>query len=178
MFKEINVHELKLNPLDLFGKDWMALSSGNKDEYNAMTIAWGEIGSIWGKVDSKIPHDPYPVITVFVRPSRHTKTIMDKNDRFACSSLPSELKKCLAYLGSCSGKDHPNKIQEAGLTPTFSDGTIYFEEASMVFIAEKIYESDLKESSFLDARIIDRNYPLKDFHHVYVGKIIKILAKE
>ena len=41
-------------------------------EVNSMTIGWGTLGTEWAK----------PIFTVFVRQSRHTKTLLDKNGEF------------------------------------------------------------------------------------------------
>ena len=43
MFKEMNPRELTLNPLSIFGDDWLALTAGNETHgYNTMCIAWGD----------------------------------------------------------------------------------------------------------------------------------------
>lgn len=75
--REIRVEELNINPYTLFSKNWAALCSGNeKSGFNAMTIAWGQIGSLW---ERKSHSNRLPVATVYVRPSRYTKQLMDEN---------------------------------------------------------------------------------------------------
>ena len=44
-------------------------------ENNVMTIGWGQIGIIWRK----------PVMTVLVRKSRYTKTLLDGSKEFTVS---------------------------------------------------------------------------------------------
>lgn len=79
------------------------------------------------------------------------------------------------HLGSHSGKDG-RKMEAAGLTPVFSDGTAYFAEADLVFICRKLYCGALNEGGFADMALVDFNYPEKGFHTMYVGEIIKVLG--
>ena len=45
--KEIDINNFTTDPFVDFGKNWMALTAGNKEKgFNAMTIAWGHIGSL------------------------------------------------------------------------------------------------------------------------------------
>ena len=37
---------------------------------------------------------------------------------------------------------------------------------------------ELKEENFIDKTIIEKNYPEKDFHTMYIGEIVEILVKE
>lgn len=175
MFKEINYSELNWNPMTGFGTDWMALTAGNeKNGYNTMTVAWGQIGSIWGR--EGLNH-AMPTAVCYVRPQRYTKKFMDTEEYFTLSAFPKEYKKALGYIGSHSGKDS-DKVSEAGLTPVFADNTTYFEEANMVLICRTLYQAPLKEEYFKDHAVVDRDYPGKDFHDMYIGEIVKVLVKD
>ncbi len=57
------------------------LISQNKEDLrpNVMTIGWLEIGIVWGR----------PIITVLVRPSRYTFSLLEKNPFFVVSVPPS-----------------------------------------------------------------------------------------
>ena len=47
--REIAISELKINPFDLIGKEWMLVTAGNQERgYNTMTASWCHLGSIWG----------------------------------------------------------------------------------------------------------------------------------
>lgn len=47
-FKEVNIAEFQTKPFEIFGKDFMALCAGSEQNgCNAMTIAWGHLGSLW-----------------------------------------------------------------------------------------------------------------------------------
>lgn len=53
--KEINISELQVNPYNLFGKDWMALTAETeKDSFNTMTVALEYLGSHSGRNEDKI----------------------------------------------------------------------------------------------------------------------------
>ena len=68
-WKKITPFEIK-NPVTLFSKDWAALGVGKKDDMNAMTIAWGTLGELWGK----------HIITVYVSSSRFSRTNASRID--------------------------------------------------------------------------------------------------
>jgi len=175
MYKEINFKELNLNLMTLFGEDWMALTSGNKEQgFNSMCIAWGHMGTLWER-DSH--SNRLPTVTCFVRPGRYTKGIMDKEELFTLSRFPEKYRKNLAYLGTHSGRDG-DKIKDSGLTAIHEDGTMYFDEADLVLVCRKLYQAPLIEDGFIDRGLIDFNYPEKDYHEMYIGEIIKVLIKE
>ena len=92
-----------------------------------------------------------------------------------CSVMDKSFKKQMAYLGSVSGRDE-DKIGKAGLTPVYADNTV-FEEAKLVLVCKKLYQSELQESGFLYQETIDQNYPQHGFHTMYVGKIEKVLVR-
>ena len=172
--KEVLIEDLKINPYTIFGKDWMALTAGNDVVgFNTMTVSWGHIGSIW---DSN-QRNNLPTIISYVRPSRYTKEFMDSQEYFTLSHFPEEYHKALGYLGSHSGRDG-DKVKEVGLTPVFSDNTTYFAQADLVFICRKIYTQEIKEEGFVEKDMVNRVYPKKDFHTMYVGEIVKILMAE
>ena len=175
MFKEISPKEFKNNAPAEFGDKWMLLTAGDEaDGFNTMTIAWGQLGSIWGR---KGMRGCIPTAVCYVRPSRYTKVFMDSQPYFTLCSFDEKYRKALGYLGSHSGRDE-DKIAASGLTPVHSDGTTYFEEAGTVYICKKIYQAPIVEEGFIDKSLIDENYPLRDYHDMYIGEILKVLVKE
>ncbi len=175
--KEISIKEFNHNPVTMFGTDWCLICAGNKENgYNAMTIAWGQVGSVW---DRKTPNGKIiiPTATVFIRPQRYTKEFFDREEYFTISSFDPKYKKALGYMGSHSGRDG-DKITKAGLTPYFIDKTTGFAEANLVLVCRKLYHAPLLESGFCEENIITENYPQRDFHEMYVGEIEKVLVKE
>ena len=116
------------------------------------------------------------VAFIFIRPQRYTREFVEANDYFSLSFLGENYKKQLGYLGTVSGRDE-DKITNSGLTLNKEENAPYFNEANKVIICKKLYAQDLKEEAFIDKSIINKSYPDKDFHTVYVGKIEKILIK-
>lgn len=164
--REIDYKSLSFNPMTMVGDEWLALTAGTKEGgFNAMTCSWGHMGNIWNK----------PSIVVYVRPQRYTKEFMDKEDLFTVSFFDDH-KKELSYIGSHSGRDE-DKISTAGLNPVFEDGFTYFKEAKLVFVCRKLYRATLQEDGFICKETMDRCYPEKDFHDMYVGEIVKVLAE-
>ena len=165
--KEIDRSQLTLDPFALIGGDWFLLTAGTEARgYNTMTCSWGHFGPLWAN-DTAV---------VYVRPQRYTKEFMDREELYTLSFFDGR-KKELGYLGSRSGRDE-DKVAAVGLTPVFENGYTYFKEAKLVIVCKELYQAPLKEEYFLDKETMEKNYPDRDFHDLYVGKIEKILVAE
>jgi hypothetical protein len=46
--KEINYKDMKFNPFNLIGGEWMLVTAGNEQKCNTMTASWGHLGCLWG----------------------------------------------------------------------------------------------------------------------------------
>lgn len=167
--KAIDMKELKFNPMTLIGKEWMLVSAGNEKSFNTMTAQWGHLGAIW--------NGDMPTSVIYLRPQRYTRTFVDKENYYTLSFFDEAHKKDLMYLGTHSGRDE-DKLAKTSLTPVFSDESVYFKEAKMVFVCRKVYRGKLHEESFVDQDILKKNYPEHDFHYVYVGEIVKAYVNE
>ena len=167
--KEINYKDMKFNPFNLFGDEWMLVTAGNEQKCNTMTVSWGHLGCLWGHND--------PTAVVYLRQSRYTKEFVDREGYFTLCVMDQSFKKQMAYLGSASGRDE-DKISKAGLTPVYADNTVWFEQAKLVLVCKKVFQSELQESGFLCQDTLDQHYAQGDFHTMYVGKIEKILARD
>ena len=165
--QEIERSQLPLDPFALIGGDWFLLTAGTEARgYNTMTCSWGHFGPLWAS-DTAV---------VYVRPQRYTKEFVDREELYTLSFFDG-YKKELGYLGSRSGRDE-DKVAAVGLTPVFENGYTYFKEAKLVIVCKKLYQAPLKEEYFLDKETMEKNYPDRDFHDLYVGKIEKILVAE
>lgn len=168
--KEISYKELNINPITKIADEWVALVTGKSgDKINAMTLSWGEIGSLWGHSSGM------PVVTIYVRPQRFSKILLDQEEYFTLCFFDNK-KKELAYLGSHSGRNE-DKIAKVGFHNVILKDYSYIEEASLVLVCKKIYRQTLKEECFIDKNIIEDCYPNKDFHDMYIAKIEKVLIK-
>lgn len=170
--KEISIKDLNVNPSTLISDEWGLVTAGTKERgFNTMTISWGHIGAIWGHGKG------LSTAIVYIRPQRYTKKFVDNEEFYTLSFFSKEYKPQLAYLGSHSGRDE-DKISKTGLTPCFEKDFTYFKEAKLVLVCRKLYSMSLNEEGFYDKKIVEDNYPLRDFHEMYVGEIVKILVEE
>jgi len=168
--KEVNYKELKFNPFNLIGEEWMLVTAGNgQTGCNTMTASWGHLGCLWGSND--------PTAVIYLRPSRYTKEFVDRESFFSLCVMDRSFKKQMAYLGSASGRDE-DKIAKTGLTIVYADETVYFAEAKLVLVCRKLYRSELQEGGFLYRETVDQSYPRRDFHTMYVGRIEKVLVRD
>ncbi|MBR5742967.1 MAG: flavin reductase family protein, partial [Clostridia bacterium] len=60
----------------------------------------------------------------------------------------------------------------------FTEKAPYYAEARTVLILRKLYAEPFKEEAFLVPETRERNYPERDYHTAYVGKIEKILIRD
>lgn len=163
MFKEISPKEIDGNLIKMIADEWMLITAGNEEKYNMMTASWGFAGEIWGN-DS---------VMALVRPQRYTMEFINNSDYFTLSFYGDE-KGLHKVCGSKSGRD-VDKTALTGLTPVFSDNTVYFYEARLVLVCKKQYVGKISPEDFIDKE------PLKwyndDFHYMIIGKIEKVLVK-
>ena len=163
--KEITIQQFNENPFTLIGEKWMLISAEKQGKVNTMTASWGGLGHLWNK----------NVVFIFIRPQRYTKEFVDANEFFTCSFFDGH-KKELGYLGRISGKDE-DKIAQVDFHLANAEPPV-FEEAKMTLVCRKLYAQELKEENFVDHSLMEKCYPLKDYHTVYVGEIEKILINE
>lgn len=165
-FKEINVEELQFNPFTKIGREWMLITAGDQEKFNTMTASWGGVGILWGE----------KVVTTYIRPGRYTKEFVDANDTFTIAFFDSEYRDALNICGSISGRDE-DKVKKAGLTPYFIDGTVSFQQANMVLVCKKMYQDTIKPDFFDATENIAKWYPEKDYHTMYISRVLKVLIK-
>ena len=156
----------------VFDKGWFLLTGGNfyQNNFNAMTVSWGGFGTMWGK----------PVVTVVVRPQRHTLPFLDAGEDFTLCAFGEEYKEALTFLGRNSGRDVPDKIAKAELTPVRADEVAApaYAEAELVIECRKLYRGELKGKNFCDKSIIQECYPAGDFHIFFVAEVKSINGTE
>ena len=168
--RPIPTNELVTLSHALWAEQWMLLTAGDfaAGHFNTMTVAWGSLGTMWGR----------PFAQVVVRPVRYTYGFMEQYDTFTLSAFPAEFEPALRLLGTKSGRDG-DKIAEAGLTPIASTqvASPAFDEAELIVECRKMYADDLDPACFLDPEI-DRSYPNKDYHRFYFGEVVAIHGQD
>jgi len=170
-YQVIKPSEVDQNVFSAVGSQWMLVSAYDKDKdvpvkYNAMTASWGGMG-VWNK----------NIFWCVIRPPRYTKEFIENSDYITLTFFDEKYKPALNLCGTKSGRDF-DKLKEAKLTPVIGQyGEVDYEEATLTFVGKKLYASDIKEEFFIDKEFMDAVYPKKDFHKVYVCKIVEIRKK-
>jgi flavin reductase (DIM6/NTAB) family NADH-FMN oxidoreductase RutF len=166
MITQVELSEVFTETMSKLDGDGILLVAGNPP--NPMTIGWGTIGHIWNK----------QIMTVMVRPVRHTFSMMESVKDFSVCIMPDQYRHQLNICGTKSGRDI-NKLQFCNLT---------IEKCTKVdsfFISESTihYECRIVHKHFLDPATLDqvidkKYYPKRDFHMVYYGEILGIFSKQ
>jgi flavin reductase (DIM6/NTAB) family NADH-FMN oxidoreductase RutF len=166
-FISIDPKEIKDNVFKLLDIDKFLITAGTANHFNTMTAGWGGLGSLWY----------HQVTFCFVRPQRYTFQFTQKYDHYTLCFFDKEFRHVLDFCGNKSGR-HVDKCKETGLIPLETEsGNIYFEQAKLVIECKKLYAGLLKESEFIDKAVIEKVYPGKDFHMVYIGGIVNCMIE-
>ncbi len=156
---------MQFNPeiFSQFDKKWAMLCAGTADSFNAMTIGWGGLGTLWMK----------PVATVYVRPDRYTYQFMEKSDYFTISFFPEKFRGDLVAMGSISGRDG-DKLAKTAFTPKVLEQAVTFEEAEVTLLCRKIYWQDL-DAERIPAQVLKEIYAGAPTHRMYVGEVVDVI---
>ncbi len=159
------MEQFKVESFNLFNLQWALLTAGTSESYNAMTISWGGLGTLWGK----------PAATVYVKPVRYTHDFMENSDYFTLSFYSIEYRKALNIMGSKSGRDS-NKEQEAGLTPVILEHGVTYQEADVTLVCRKMYHQDMVREN-MPENVVEKMYTPEEPHTMYIGEVIDIIRK-
>ena len=144
------------------------LTTGEKA--NPMTIGWAQFGIVWGK----------PILTVFVRKSRHSHELIENGGCFTVSvPKQGEMKEALGICGKKSGRD-TDKLAEANLTIKAPQACCVggVEGCEIYFECKKLFSMNCDGmAAFTDEALLQRFYQGKtdlagDPHDVYFGEIV------
>ena len=163
----------EINPFDYSGvfaekmKKGILLTTKADDSVNTMTIGWGTIGIEWGR----------PMFVAYVRESRYTRELLDKNPEFTVNCPVGELEgKILGFCGSKSGRDI-DKFKELGLhtEEPLQISVPGIRELPLTLECKVVYRNPQPVDGLLQA-ILDRYYPevdgVRDYHIAYYGEIL------
>ena len=161
--KAIHIGDLAIRPFHILDKEWALLVAG-REKPNPMTVSWGGFGTLWNR----------PVTTVFVRPTRYTFGLLNREPEFTLNFLPESMRPALDLCGSRSGRDG-DKWAAGGITPEPS-GVVKVPRvrgARLVLECRVLATLDLDPRRFLDPSIEDL-YAAKDYHRVYLGQVLAV----
>ncbi len=161
--REIDPIKLSVEPVDLWMNQWLLLTSGDSEDYNMMTVAWGSIGCMWEK----------PFAQIVVRPQRHTRGYTDRFDTFTLCAFPEKYSTDLTIMGTISGRDG-DKISKTAFTVKKSElvAAPSYNEASLILECRTMYQQNMDPAGFVD-QSTHEIYKEKDYHRIYYGEILK-----
>jgi flavin reductase (DIM6/NTAB) family NADH-FMN oxidoreductase RutF len=144
----------------------LLVAQGKSGKPNAMTIGWGIIGSVWSR----------PVFTVLVRPSRYTYQLLEESGDFTVNVLLPKMKAAADLCGTASGRTR-DKFAEAELTavPGLHGKAPIIGESLIAYECRTIMTNDVPPER-LDRAIRGSAYASGDFHRLYFGNILCVLA--
>jgi len=145
----------------------LLVSQGLDQEPNAMTIACGMMGNMWGM----------RVFTILVRTSRYTFTRLEESDSFTVNVPPSMLYDAVTFCGRHSGRDC-DKLAACDLTlqATETITTPTIAECPVVYEC-KILDIDAVKGG-LDPNRVGRSFPGEELFRPYYGEILAVQAAE
>ena len=166
MKKEIKVWDYAGRIMEAIDEG-ILLTTAAQGEKDTMVIGWGHIGVIWGK----------PVFVAYVRESRHTKSLVDKNGEFTVNTPLAPIdKNIIAVCGTKSGRDM-DKFAELGLE-TEEGLTVSvpgIRQLPLTLECKVLYQQD-QEAAAIDPSALERYYTKGtrndgDYHTMYIGEI-------
>lgn len=135
---------------------------------NAMTIGWAQVGIIWSR----------KIMSVMVRPSRYTYGCIEVTQDFTVCVPYPELAEQVMFCGTQSGRTY-DKFAECGFTAGQSEliKSPYIEECGLCYECQVVNYADFVPER-TNPVICDQCYPGGDFHRIYFGQILNVVADE
>lgn len=166
MKREVNVWDYAGRIMEAVSKG-VLLTTAADGEVDTMVIGWGHLGTIWYK----------PTFVTYVRESRHTKTLLDKNGEFTVNIPLGQVdKNIISVCGTKSGRDM-DKIKELGLTlePGTTVSIPGIKELPLTLECKVVYKQD-QDPNAIDPDSFARFYAPGthnegDYHTAYFGEI-------
>lgn len=146
----------------------LLVSTNKEGASNVMTIGWGLFGILW-EMD---------FVMVAVRPSRHTFNYIEDTGEFTINVPTLDMASVLEYCGTVSGRDEDKFIKMSlDLIKGTSVSAPIIKQCCLHFECKVAYKTRLIQEGIPKEIILDR-YPEGDFHTIYFGKILNVLADE
>jgi len=152
----------------LSGEGALLVSRDKEGRPNAMTIGWAQIGIIWGR----------RIMSVMVRPSRYTYQCLEVSRDFTvCVPYPDQTDEVM-FCGTQSGRDH-DKFAECGFTAMPSEGlnSPYIDECGVCYQCQVVNHADFVPERLMP-EICHQCYGSGDYHRIYFGQILRLVADE
>lgn len=122
LFRQISPEDIDRNIIGLAQKEFIVITAGRENHYNAMVASDGGIGALMGK----------PVTFCGLRGSRYTLEIILKDSVYTFTFFDERFKGDFMIFGQQSGRDS-QKMQQTSLTAVATpSGKVTFKEAKIV----------------------------------------------
>ena len=177
MMKIIRPEQLAENTFKMIGTDKMLITTCTKSEdeegniltgrVNTTTASWGGLGILWNR----------NIATIYLRPNRYTKELLDNTDSFSLNVLSEKYKNVLDYCESHSGRTE-DKIKQCKLNVEYMNFTPWIKQAHTVIFCRKIYAQEIDPNCFTDELFCKKNYRKDDFHTMYIAEILKVMVDQ
>lgn len=143
----------------------LLVSQGQDGVPNAMTIACGMMGNMWGM----------KVFTTLVRTTRYTFGLLEASDSFTINVPSPALHEMVWFCGRHSGRDY-DKFAECGLTaqPSQTVNTPGIAECPVTYEC-RILRIEAERGG-LDPNQVGRAYPGEELFRPYYGEILAVRA--
>lgn len=166
MKRKIEIWEYAGRILEALGKGVLITAQAD-GKVNPMTIGWGKLGIEWGK----------PIFVAYVRESRFTKSLLEKNPEFTVNIPYGDCdKNILSFCGTKSGRD-VDKVQALGLTLEASETVSVpgIRQLPLTLECKVIYKQD-QDPGAINGEHTSRFYAAGtanegDYHTAYYGQI-------
>lgn len=171
VFQPYPLNTIEVNPFTISGKIGMCITADSNGEIDSFTSMSCTFGKFWEK----------DVITTIVRENRSVREVMDNSEFFSLTFFKDEsCLNSLKYL-KAAYKHDPKKIEESGLHINRHIDIPFIDEGHLVFLCSKICSIPVSKESMTNAyfhpRVFEKYYKDGDFHHIFVGEILEILAR-
>jgi flavin reductase (DIM6/NTAB) family NADH-FMN oxidoreductase RutF len=159
--------ELSVRPFAILDTQWALLVAGTTHP-NPMTVSWGALGTLWNR----------PVVTVYVRPTRFTFSLLEAEPWFTLNVLPERLRSALDVCGATSGRE-TDKWRATGLAQVRGESVPVprVAEAELALECRSLATLDLDPKRFLDPAL-EAFYPRADYHRLVMGEVLAAFADE
>jgi len=164
-FKNVEFKDFEFPKFDEIKKGFL-ITAGSLNKFNTMTAGWGNFGVFWSK----------PSLIVYVRDTRYSYEFFNENEYFTASFLPKTMEKALSLCGTLHGNE-VDKVALSHLTPFSVEKSVAFEQSEKIIVCKKVLHADVKPENMDDASFDNKIYPLKDYHRIFFGEIVKIISK-
>jgi flavin reductase (DIM6/NTAB) family NADH-FMN oxidoreductase RutF len=139
----------------------LVVTGNGLERKNIMTIGWMEIGYVWRE----------PVVTIAVRPSRHSYKLINEQNEFTVNIMPDNCNKEVEFCGAQSGA-FCDKFNETKLHPMNSKKvrTVSIKEALMTIECKILNRNKIAPENLSDL-ILARYYNKGDFHDIFTASV-------